>query len=406
MRDADGKKMSKSMGNILDPLDLIDGIELEELVSKRITGLLRPEMASGIEKATRRQFPEGIAGYGTDALRFTFCSLATTGRDIRFDLGRIEGNRNFCNKLWNAARFVLMHTEEKERGKPSDEVELSLADRWIVSLLQTVTQQVRDALAQYRFDHASQALYEFIWNEYCDWYLELSKPVLMADETTPSVLGTRRTLLEVLETILRLAHPLTPFITEEIWQRISPLLGNQGDTIMRQPYPEPGLAQMDRFAMDEMEWVKGFVLGIRQIRGEMNITPAKVVPVLLQHGNPQDRERSHHHRVYLESMARIEAIEWLDDADHPPESAMALLGEMKLHIPMAGLIDKQAETERVARELEKLGNDLSRSRAKLANAGFVNRAPADVVSKERTRVDELKASLLRLEEQLARLQNL
>ena len=403
VRDADGNKMSKSKGNILDPLDLIDGIELEDLVAKRTTGLMRPDLAPRIEQATRRQFADGIPPYGTDALRFTFCTLATTGRDIRFDLGRIQGNRNFCNKLWNAARFVLMHTQGKPLGDEKSAVALGLADRWVVSLLQTVTQQVRDASTQYRFDHASQALYEFIWAEYCDWYLELSKPGLMTEEVSPSVVGTRRTLVHVLESVLRLAHPFIPFITEEIWQRIAPLQGKTGDTIMLQPYPEPELALVDRGALAEMDWVKGFVLGIRQIRGEMNIPPGKAVPVVLQHGNDEDRARVENNRPYLESLARIEAIEWLDDSAIPPESAMALLGRLKLHIPMEGLIDKNAEKERVERELDRARKELSRSEAKLTNESFIERAPAEIVEKERLRVEESKALIARLEEQRTRL---
>ena len=403
VRDADGNKMSKSKGNILDPLDLIDGIELEELVQKRTTGLMRPDLAPRIEEATRRQFSGGIPPYGTDALRFTFCSLATTGRDIRFDLGRIQGYRNFCNKLWNAARFVLMHTEGKSLGDENTEITLGLADRWIVSQLQTVTQQVRDAITQYRFDHASQALYEFVWAEYCDWYLELSKPGLMTDEISPSVIGTRRTLLNVLESVLRLSHPFIPFITEEIWQRVAPLQAKTGDTIMLQPYPDPELVLVDRGAMTEMAWVKEFVLGIRQIRGEMSIPPGKAVPVLLQYGTPEDRTRVENNRSYLESLARIEAIEWLDDTAAPPESAMALLAELKLHIPLEGLIDKAAERERVEREIEKRRKDLSLNEGKLSNENFVSRAPSEVVDKVRDQVDEIKAALVRLEEQLARL---
>ena len=403
VRDADGDKMSKSKGNIIDPLDLIDGIDLESLVKKRTTGLMRPELAPQIEQATRRQFADGIPQYGTDALRFTFCSLATTGRDIRFDLGRIQGHRNFCNKLWNAARFVLMHTEGKSLGENETDVELGLADKWIVSQLQTVTQQVRDATAQYRFDHASQALYEFIWAEYCDWYLELSKPGLMTTENSLTVMGTRRTLLHILESVLCLAHPFIPFITEEIWQRVAPLKGKTGDTIMLQQYPEPELALVDRSAMDEMEWVKAFVLSIRQIRGEMNISPGKAVPVLLQHGRAEDRTRVASNRPYLESLARIETIKWLDHDATPPESAMALLTEMKLHIPIEGLIDKAAEKERLQREVDKLRKEMSRDQNNLANENFISKAPADVVEKKRTRVGELKTAIAKLEEQFGRL---
>ncbi len=406
VRDADGNKMSKSKGNILDPLDLIDGIELESLVTKRTTGLMQPDLAPKIEAATRRQFAAGIPAYGTDALRFTFCSLATTGRDIRFDLGRIQGYRNFCNKLWNAARFVLIHTEGQDLGGGAEEDKLSLADRWIVSLLQTVTQRVRDAIDQYRFDHVSQALYEFVWNEYCDWYLELSKPTLLAKDDAAALRGTRRTLLGVLEATLRLAHPLTPFITEAIWQRVAPLAGKAGETIMLQPYPVPELAKMERQAMEDMTWVKDFVLGIRQVRGEMNIPPGVRVPVLLQHGDARDRTQLTMNRVYLESLARLDSVDWLDADATPPESAMTLLGELKLYLPIGSLIDKSAESDRISREVERHEKDLARGEVKLANPSFVERAPAAVVEKERTRVEELKTKIEKLREQLERLREL
>ncbi len=406
VRDADGNKMSKSKGNILDPLDLIDGIELESLVTKRTTGLMQPDLAPKIEAATRRQFADGIPAYGTDALRFTFCSLATTGRDIRFDLGRIQGYRNFCNKLWNAARFVLIHTEGQDLGGGAEEVKLSLADRWIVSLLQTVTQRVRDAIDQYRFDHVSQALYEFVWNEYCDWYLELSKPTLLAKDDAAALRGTRRTLLGVLEATLRLAHPLTPFITEAIWQRVAPLAGKAGETIMLQPYPVPELAKMERQAMEDMTWVKDFVLGIRQVRGEMNIPPGVRVPVLLQHGDARDRTQLTMNRVYLESLARLDSVDWLDADATPPESAMTLLGELKLYLPIGSLIDKGAESDRISREVERHERDLARGEVKLANPSFVERAPPAVVEKERTRVEELKTKIEKLREQLERLREL
>ena len=403
VRDADGNKMSKSKGNILDPLDLIDGIELEALVTKRTTGLMQPELAPQIEAATRRQFADGIPAYGTDALRFTFCSLATTGRDIRFDLGRIQGYRNFCNKLWNAARFVLMHTEDKHVPGSDEPVELGLAERWIVSSLQTVVQQVRDAVAQYRFDHASQAFYEFVWNEYCDWYLELAKINLTADADTPAARGTRQTLVYVLEVVLRLGHPLIPFITEAIWQRVAELAGKQCTSVMVQPYPEAELARIERTVLDDMDWVKGFVLDIRQIRGEMNIAPSKTVPVLLQHGDEVDRQRVEANYGYLSALARIESIEWLEADATPPESSMALRGELKLYIPMAGLIDHDAEKERLSRELTKATAEQEKSQAKLANTQFVERAPAAVVNKEKARSEVLAADIQRLREQLDRL---
>ena len=400
VRDADGNKMSKSKGNILDPLDLSDGIELDALIAKRTAGLMQPHMAPKIEKSTRRQFPKGIPAYGTDALRFTFCSLATTGRDIRFDLGRIEGYRNFCNKLWNATRFVLLHSEGKDCGLDGQDMSLSLADRWIRSLLQTVEQKVRDAIEHYRFDHAAQAIYEFTWNEYCDWYLELCKPILLDENASAAALrATRCTLVGVLEALLRLAHPLIPFITEEIWQRVAPLAGKTGKTIMQQPFPEPELAHIDHDVMEEMAWLKSFVLGVRQVRGEMDIAPSRALTVLLQNGNDSDRKRLDDNRHYLETLARLESIDWLTDAQEAPEAAMTLVGDMKLLIPMSGLIDKDAEAKRRKRELEKLRRDRQRSEDNLANPNFVERAPEDIVRKERARLDELDAAITRLEEQ-------
>ncbi|MDX1512654.1 MAG: valine--tRNA ligase [Gammaproteobacteria bacterium] len=407
VRDADGNKMSKSKGNILDPLDLTDGITLDELIAKRTTGLMQPHLAPQIIAATRRQFPDGIPAYGTDALRFTFCSLATQGRDIRFDLGRIEGYRNFCNKLWNAARFVIMNTEGKDCGTQGGEVELSVADRWIRSELQRVEAKVIEGVAQYRFDVAAHAIYEFTWNEFCDWYLELSKPVLLDESSDEAALrGTRRTLVGVLETLLRLAHPLIPFITEAIWQQVAPLAGKQGDSIMLQPYPKPDEDKLDPEADSEMTWVKGFVLGLRKLRGEMDISPGKRVPVLLQHASEQDLARVDAHRALLLSLARIERIDALTDGDGAPESATTLLGGMKLLVPLEGLIDKDAEAARLNKEIEKLNKDLTRSESKLANPNFVERAPSDVVEKEQARVREFKIAIDKLNEQLNALSRL
>ena len=404
VRDADGNKMSKSKGNILDPLDLIDGIGLEQLVTKRTSGLMQPELAPRIEAATRRHFPSGIPAYGTDSLRFTFCSLATTGRDIRFDLGRIEGYRNFCNKLWNAARFVLLNTEGKHCDLASHEVTQSVADRWITSRLQETKAEVQNAIEQFRFDHVAQALYEFIWSEYCDWYIELSKPVLTNDNSAESLArSARRTLVSILEETLRLAHPLIPFITEEIWQRIAPLADRKANTIMLQTYPERDEAKVDHEADKEMAWIKAFVLGIRQIRGEMDISPAKRIPVLLQHGSDQDHRFTKTHYPYLEALARLESIDWLDETDTAPECATALVNELKLLVPMSGFIDKEAEILRLERELDRKKRDLYRSETKLANENFVGRAPTPVVEKERDRVEHLNATIANLEEQLLRL---
>ncbi|MDO9371255.1 MAG: valine--tRNA ligase [Gammaproteobacteria bacterium] len=407
VRDSEGQKMSKSKGNVLDPIDLIDGIELEALVAKRTSGLMQPEMAQKIERATRKQFPDGIPAYGTDALRFTFASLATQGRDIRFDTGRIEGNRNFCTKLWNAARYVLMNTEDKDCGQAGGDVKLTLADRWIISRLQTTEQVVIDSIQAYRFDLAAQAMYEFAWNDYCDWYLELSKPVLLSAHSDADTLrGTRRTLVRVLETLLRLAHPLMPFITEEIWQRVAPLAGKQGDTIMRQPYPVPQPEKIDSAALAEMQWVQAFILALRSLRSGMNIPPGKPLPLLLQGGGENERAYLERNRAYLTTLARLASIEWLATNDSAPDSATALVGEMKLLIPMAGLIDKQVELARLEKEIGKLNKELASLTGRLANPDYVQRAPAEVVSAGRQRAEEIHSSLAKLEEQNAQVRNL
>ena len=407
VRDADGNKMSKSKGNILDPLDLTDGIDLESLVAKRTTGLMQPEMAPRIEADTRRHFPDGIPAYGTDALRFTFCSLASTGNDIRFDLGRIEGYRNFCNKLWNAARFVLENTEGEDCGQNGGEVTLGLAERWIVSALQRTSGEVRDALSHYRFDLAAQAIYEFTWDEFCPWYLELCKPVLGDARADPArVRGTRRTLTRVLETLARLAHPFMPFITEEIWQRVAPLAGRNGETVMREPYPRADQAAVDDASLGDIEWLKGFVLAVRRVRGEQNIKPSQRVPVVLQNAAARDLALLGRCRPYLDFLAGLDSVTELADGDAAPESAVGLLGDMKILIPLAGLIDKQAEAARLAREIDKRTRELSRSEQKLANPSFVERAPAEVVEKERARVSELAAAIGKLEEQRATLERL
>ncbi|RMD80479.1 MAG: valine--tRNA ligase [Gammaproteobacteria bacterium] len=401
VRDAHGQKMSKSKGNVLDPIDLIDGIDLESLVAKRTTGLMQPQMARRIEEATRKEFPQGIPAYGTDALRFTFASLASTGRDVRFDLGRIEGHRNLCNKLWNAARFVLLQCEGQELA---GEAERGVAERWILSRLQAVTEQVHEGFRAYRFDLVAQHLHAFFWDEFCDWYLELSKPVLQ-DPQAPEARrrGTRRTLVEVLEALLRLFHPFMPFITEEIWQRVGPLAGRAGETIMRQPFPEPDPALRDPAAVEEMSWVMEFVLGVRRIRGEMDIPPRRPLPVLLQHHGEEDRRRVREHGPYLRFLAALEDIRLLEEGAPAPEAATALVGRMKLLIPLAGLIDQQAELARLDREIAKLEEALARARHKLANPRFVERAPTEVVARERARADELGERLERLREQRGRI---
>ena len=405
--DSHGKKMSKSKGNVLDPIDLIDGINLESLVAKRTTGLMKPKDAPKIEKQTRKDFPEGIPSFGTDALRFTFATLASTGRDINFDLGRVEGYRNFCNKLWNAANYVLMNTEGKDCGQNGGDVALSAADKWIDARLQQTQQQVIEALQNYRLDHAAQAIYDFTWNEYCAWYLELSKPVLSSDDSSEAQLrGTRQTLVRVLESLLRTVHPLMPFITEEIWQKISPLAGCKGATIMRQPYPQPDTGNVDEAAAREIEWVKEFIVGVRQIRSGMDIKPSKPLPVLLQNASDMDISNLERNRHTIDFLARTESISVLNADNEAPESATALLGEMKLLIPMAGLIDKDAEIARLGKEIEKKKQDVMRIEGKLSNPKFVERAPEAVVAKEREKIAVIQTALKNFEDQLRRIKKI
>lgn len=405
VRDAEGQKMSKSKGNVLDPIDIIDGIELETLVAKRISGMMQPHLAKKIEQATRKQFPDGIASYGTDALRFTFASLASTGRDIRFDLARTEGYRNFCNKLWNAARYVLMNTEDQDNGLGCADCSYSQADLWILSRLNQVISTTTDAIDHYRFDLAAQAIYEFTWNEYCDWYLELAKISLQSEDENLQR-GTRQTLLKVLETVLRLTHPIMPFITEEIWQRVAPLAGCTAATIMLQPYPIADNTQINTSATDEINWVMEFILGIRRIRGEMNIAPGKPLAVLLENGSERDQAYVTNSQSYLLRLSRLESITWLDSATTAPESAIALVGDMKILIPMAGLIDKEAELSRLEKEITKIEKDLPRIEGKLSNPAFVDKAPEDVIAKEREKLASLQSSLNNLREQFLKIKAL
>jgi len=401
VRDSQGQKMSKSKGNVLDPIDLIDGIDLESLVTKRTAGLMRPKDAIKIEKQTRKEFSDGIESYGTDALRYTYYSLASTGRDINFDVGRIEGFRNFCNKIWNAARYVLMNCEDQDCGQNStSDYELSLADRWIISRLQQAESAVAEAIANYRFDLASQAIYEFIWSEYCGWYLELSKPVLWDDNASPALKkGTRRTLIRVLETTLRMAHPLMPFITEEIWQQIKVLAGAEGDTIMLQPYPEADHNLIDNEAISDIEWLKSVIVGIRNIRGEINIPPGKMLPVYFNNGSKEDQRRLDANHQFLAKLAHLESITWLKPEEEAPMSATALVGDMEILVPMAGLIDKEAEITRLNKEVTKLQKELERVQGKLSNEKFVSKAPEEVVAKEKGRMTDIEAALERLNQQ-------
>lgn len=397
VRDAEGQKMSKSKGNVLDPIDLIDGISLEELVAKRTSGLMQPQMATKIAQQTKKQFPEGIAAYGTDALRFTFCALASTGRDIRFDLGRTEGYRNFCNKLWNASRFVLMHTENQNLAGDAEPVQLSAADKWIISELQKVEALVIKDIEAYRFDLAAQALYEFTWNQYCDWYLELSKVVLNDPDTTAEARrGTRRTLVRTLEALLRLIHPIMPFITEEIWQKVAPVAGISGETIMLQPYPRPDQSRIDEESSDDIAWMIQFIVGVRNIRGEMNIAPGKLLDVLLAEGNAKDVERVSRLEANLKTVGRLQSIRWLQKNEAKSAAATTLVGQLEVLIPMAGLIDKDAELARLDKELLKLKNELEKAKNKLNNPNYVQKAPPEVVQKERLRLQEAEEAVKKL----------
>jgi valyl-tRNA synthetase len=403
IRDQDGQKMSKSKGNVLDPLDLIDGIDLEALVEKRTAGMMQAHLAPKIEAATRKQFPDGIDAFGCDALRMTFAALATTGRDVRFDLGRIEGYKNFCNKLWNAARYVLMNTEALDDG----EVEFSAADRWIRARLDATTRDMHKHFQAYRLDLAVQAIYEFTWHEFCDWYLELSKPVLQSDDASEELQrGTRRTLIDVLEALLRLLHPIIPFVTEEIWEQVSQRAGIEGDTIMLRPYPEASDDAVDDDAVADIEWVKQFVLGIRQIRGEMDISPGKALTVVLQHASELDRQRAGQHSHLLKRVGRVEMILALEEGENPPPAATALLGDMRMLVPLKGLIDVEAEQARLEKQMDKVRAELAKANGKLGNENFVNNAPPAVVEQERGRVADFEKTLTQLAEQSQKLDEL
>ncbi len=405
IRDEHGEKMSKSKGNVIDPLDIADGIDIESLVAKRTSGLMQPQMRSRIEKATRKEYPDGIAPHGTDALRFTFAALASPSRDIRFDLARVAGYRNFCNKLWNAARFVTLSVGEESSVEQS--VELSVADRWIRSRFARALETVQTSLAAYRFDYAAAALYEFTWYEFCDWYLELTKPVLQSESSSPAArAGTRRTLLEILEALQRALHPIMPFITEEIWRRVAPLAGRAGPTVMLAPYPRSAEFPIDEDSEQEVSWLQSFILGVRQIRGEMNINPSRRIPLLYRNASAHDTALIHRHHAWLGRLAGIDPPRELAAGEPQPQAATALIGELTLLVPMAGLIDAAAEAERLGKLLSRARLDLGKIRGRLANESFVRNAPEAVVAAERQRLADLEQAAARLESQLARVQEL
>ncbi|QPG06185.1 valine--tRNA ligase [Salinimonas marina] len=406
IRDESGDKMSKSKGNVLDPIDLIDGIDIESLVAKRTSGMMQPKLAEKIAKRTRKQFPDGIQAYGTDALRFTFAAMASTSRDINFDMNRVEGYRNFCNKIWNASRFVLMNTEALDTGRNGGDMELSLADRWISAQFQKTLKEFEEALADYRFDIAAQTAYEFTWNQLCDWYLELTKPVLNSETSTEAQKrGTRYTLINILESTLRLLHPFMPFITEEIWQKVAPLSAvidpEEGApySIMVQPFPQQDSSQQDAQVLSDIEWVKRFIVGIRNIRGEMDISPNKPLDALLRNVSDDDTRRLEIARPFIDRLARLDSITVLGAQDTAPASATALVQDMEILIPMAGLIDKEAELARIGRAMEKTEKDVNRTEGKLANEKFVSNAPDAVIEKERGKLEEAQKQLAKLREQ-------
>ena len=398
IRDDEGQKMSKSKGNVLDPLDMIDGISLADLLEKRTGNMMQPQLAEKIRKRTEKQFPNGIEPHGTDALRFTLAALASTGRDINWDMKRLEGYRNFCNKLWNASRFVLMNTEDQDCGLNGGELQLSLADRWILAEFNRTVKAYREALDTYRFDLAATILYEFTWNQFCDWYLELTKPVMNGGNEA-QLRGTRHTLVEVLEGLLRLAHPIIPFITETIWQRVKTLKGITADTIMLQPFPAYSAEKADELALADVEWIKQAIIAIRNIRAEMNIAPGKPLELLLRGASVEAQRRVEQNLSFIQSMARLESITLLPAGDKGPMSVTKLVEGAELLIPMAGLIDKDAELERLAKEVAKLDVEMERIEGKLSNEGFLARAPEAVVAKERERLQAFAEAKIKIQEQ-------
>ena len=443
IRDKDGQKMSKSKGNVLDPLDIIDGITLEDLVAKRTTGLMKPTDAPKIEKATRKDFPDGIAAHGADALRFTIAALANHGRDIKFDMGRAEGYKNFCNKLWNATRFVLMNTEgfshasllpSGEGARRADEgtkygntstspyphpnpqpleaasipdgrgaiAPITDAEKWILSRLAKVTAEAETHYAGYRFDLLAQALYEFAWNEFCDWFLELAKPALNGSDAAAAD-STRHTALYVLEALLRLLHPLTPFVTEELWQQVAPRLGIEGDTISLQPYPVASDYAAHDYAQAgiDVEWLKDMVSALRRVRSELGVSPGKQVRLLLQEGNANDRKLSERYASQLAFLLKLDIVEWLQPDAQAPASAVAIVGELKLLVPLEGLVDLDAERTRLDKEIARVAGEKEKSETKLSK--FSDKVPPAVVEQERQRLIDWGNQLNGLQEQRAKL---
>ncbi|MFC3902689.1 valyl-tRNA synthetase [Acinetobacter marinus] len=407
VRDGEGQKMSKSKGNVLDPLDLVDGIDLETLVQKRTTGLMNPKDAPKIEKATRKEFPDGINAYGTDALRFTFCALANTGRDIKFDMKRVEGYRNFCNKIWNATRFVMMNVEGKEVAQTAQPELWELPEQWIISRLQKAEQAVKFGFETYRLDLVAQTIYDFIWNEYCDWYVELTKPVLNDENVSEARKAeVRRVLLSVMESALRLAHPLMPFLTEEIWQTLAPMIGRGGDTIMLAPYPVAEEAKINNQAEADMDWLQALIGAVRNIRGEMGLGNARLLPVLLQNISDAERTRIERIEPLFKALAKVESIEFLNLDQEPPLSSSSVVGQASVFVPMKGLIDPKAELARLQKDLDKVQKQHDQIAGKLANEGFVAKAPPAVVEGEKVKLAEFADQLAKIKANMEQIANL
>ncbi len=405
IRDENGQKMSKSKGNVIDPLDMIDGIDLDALLEKRTGNLMQPKLAAKIDKQTRKAFPEGITEHGTDALRFTLTSLASTGRDINWDMKRLEGYRNFCNKLWNASRYVLSHTESHDCTQVNVDT-LSITDRWILSRLNQCIKDVTHAFERYRFDLASQSLFEFIKNQYCDWYIELSKPVLFDDDADKEQLqNTRYTLITVLESVLRLAHPIMPFITETIWQRAKIPKGVAGESIMIASFPQCDDTAINGDAEAAIEWIKAVIVSVRNIRGELNISPAIELPVFLVDANDQDKQYLADNKPFLQRLAKISEITLLEKEEDAPLSATQLVGDMKVLVPLADFVDLDKEKARVQKEIDKLTKEAGRLSGKLSNDKFVANAPEDVVLKEKEKLATANKSLQEMKGQMEKLEN-
>jgi valyl-tRNA synthetase len=400
VRDREGQKMSKAKGNIVDPLDLIDGVDLATLLAKRTEGMMQPHLRTRVEQQTRSEFPDGIPAFGTDAVRLTFASLATMGREIRFDFGRTDGYHRFCNKLWNAAQYVFT------QGIPRHQRwQYSVADRWIRARLKRCIEDVHAGFASYRFDLVTQTLYEFTWYEFCDWYLELTKPVL-AQRDSDGAHAARETLAVVLGALCKLLHPLIPFITEELWLELCTKLGTPSPSVMLERFPESDDFAADAQAVTEIEWLKAFIIGIRQIRAEMNLSPGKSLSVKLAGASAADRARVAANRAYIERLARVSDIEHIEDGSAVRGAATALLGEMRILVPLAGLVDVGAEIARLDKQLARARKELEACRRKLDNASFVSNAPAEIIAKERDRAAELTQRSDQLSAQLTRIREI